>query len=77
MIVITVKAYASLAKKYPDVAMKQLSVKPGATLREIIGMLNINKEDIGLIVRNNLRVDSEAVLEDGDVLMFFPSIGGG
>ena len=74
---ITVRAYASIAKRYPEFSLKKMSVEPGKTVSDIISKSGISKEEIGIIVRNNLRVNFESVLVDGDILKLFPPLGGG
>lgn len=74
---ITIKAYASIAKKYPEFSMRTFVLDQDMIISELLSMLKISKNEIGIIAKNNLRADFESVLNDGDIVHFFPFIGGG
>ena len=54
----------------------EYEVSEGATVDSLIDRLDIAKEDIKIIFRNNKVVDFDAPLSEGDQLGFAPAVGG-
>lgn len=44
---------------------------------DIVDNLGIDREEIGVLMRNSLQCSLETALEAGDILAIFPVIGGG
>ena len=47
------------------------------TILEIADELNLPKEELHLIMKNGVKVNLQAKIEEGDRIGFFPPIGGG
>lgn len=80
MIEVKVIAFATLRRHLPDLAIgeeKILSVEPGTTLDEIRDMLDLPKEEVKVIMRNNIQANPKDVAEDGDRIAFIPAVAGG
>ncbi len=50
---------------------------PGTTVGDIVDGLGIDREEVGVLMRNSRHCDFSLIPEDGDVLAIFPVIGGG
>lgn len=72
---VTVKLFASFrtdrfaiqAGEYPD----------GTTVSDIVAMLGIPVNELGIMMVNSRHVKLDRSLEDGDTLALFPLLGGG
>ena len=72
---VTVKLFASLRKGKFDMETREYS--PGTKISQVIDELNIPKDQVSIIFVNNRHAEPERQLDDGDVVAFFPPIGGG
>jgi molybdopterin converting factor small subunit len=52
-------------------------VMEGATVGEVLTMLNLPDEEVRSILINGRKAEKDSVLRDGDVLHVFPMIAGG
>jgi len=75
-VTIVVKCFASLARFQPADA-EAFPITPGETVAQLMARLGIPEGGASLIFVNNLHRQPETVLQDGDVVGFFPPIGGG
>ena len=75
----TVKLYAALKKYTPEGSDDGLllSLPTGATVQYVVDMLNIPREQAGMLVVGDSYVDVGAVLEDGLELSVLPPLAGG
>ncbi len=56
---------------------KRLSVNEGICIMDILKLLKINKEEIGMILVNGSYQTSEFKLNNDDILAIFPPVAGG
>ena len=75
MIKITVKLFAALRKGRFEKEPRKYS--SGTTVKQVIDELNIPRDQAAIIFVNNRHAKLEYQLSDGDVVAFFPPIGGG
>ncbi|MCP4132687.1 MAG: MoaD/ThiS family protein [bacterium] len=71
---ITVKLFASLTKDRFEKKIREYS--PGTTAGFIIKDIGIEKE-VSIIFINNRHAETGQELEEGDIIAFFPPVGGG
>lgn len=72
---VTVKLFATLRKGRFDMETREYS--PGTRISQVIHELNIPKDQVSIIFVNNRHAEPDRQLDDGDVVAFFPPIGGG
>lgn len=58
-------------------AVFQVQARPGLTVREVLAEARVPAEDVCVVTLNNLRVDLDAPLSEGDRVGLFPAISGG
>lgn len=56
---------------------KRLSMDSSVQIMDILALLQINKEEIGMILVNGGYQTTEYKLNDGDILAIFPPVAGG
>lgn len=54
----------------------EYDVSEGATVDSLVERLDIAKEEIKIVFRNNQVVDFDTLLAEGDQLGFAPAVGG-
>lgn len=54
-----------------------IKVESGSTPRVIAQILNIPPDQVSMVLINGRNADLESQLQSGDVVSFFPAIGGG
>ena len=81
---ITLKLYASLASCLPAEAVKnqaEITVKPDATVREVLDAHNVPFDRCHLILINGVfsppATAKQATLSEGDALAVWPPVAGG
>ena len=72
---VTVKLFAVLRTGRFDIETRKYS--PGTRISQIIDELNIPRGQVAIIFVNNRHAGPDRQLHDGDVVAFFPPIGGG
>ena len=72
---VTIKLFANLRKGRFDLETREYS--PGTKISRVIHELNIPQDQVSIIFVNNRHAEPDRQLEDGDVVAFFPPIGGG
>lgn len=73
---ITLKCYATLAKRQPADA-GHLALEPRETVHSLMARLRIPEDQVAIIMLNGRSVDPASPLADGDRLGLFPAVGGG
>jgi molybdopterin synthase sulfur carrier subunit len=73
--VVTVKLFASFQEGRFDTAPREYPA--GTRLAAVLDELHIPKETIGITLVNSRHADLERELTPGDVVSFFPLLGGG
>ncbi len=78
-VTVTVKLFATLKKYTPQGSTDgiSLSLPVGATVQDVVAMLNIPREQAGMLVAGDTYVEVGTVLEDGLELSIFPPLAGG
>ena len=75
---IKVKCFATLAEAdtcdYKD--SREYEVPEGSTVDNLVDHLDIAREEIKIVFRNNKVVDLNTPLAEGDQLGFAPAVGG-
>ena len=72
---ITIKLFATF--RVGRFASTVQECRPGTTVGEIIGELNIPEKELGMVLVNSRHVELDQQLNDGDSLSIFPLVGGG
>ena len=72
---ITVKLFATL-RNYGE-NKQEMTLDEGIAVGAIIQMLELPKNEVAIIMINGRHVKEDVILQDGDVLAFFPAVGGG
>ena len=75
MMKVTIKLFATLRKGRFDMETREYS--SGTNINQVIHELNIAKDKVSIIFVNNRHAEPDRQLDDGDVVAFFPPIGGG
>lgn len=78
--VVHVKLFAMLRNRYPDLKVgeaKPVELDAGATVDQLIECLDLPREQVKVVFVNNVIRSEDHVLQDGDVVGMFPSVGGG
>lgn len=55
----------------------QLEVEPGATSELLASLVGIDTKEVSMVLVNGKVSKINADINDGDVISFYPSIGGG
>ncbi len=71
--------FNSLMKRYNNwQASKEIELSDGATTADLMQLLEVDvNEDLGFIIVNNIKINDEVVLKDGDCVKLFPQSFGG
>lgn len=72
---ITVKLFATLRKGRFDIEVRE--IPPGRTIKQLIDDLDFSQDQIAIIIVNNKHAKRDQTLSAGDVVAFFPALGGG
>ncbi|RUM89762.1 MAG: MoaD/ThiS family protein [Thermodesulfatator sp.] len=56
---------------------KQMNVRPGTSVSQVIELLEIPLDEVGVSMVNSRHCRLDHVLSDNDVLALFPMVGGG
>ncbi len=78
-VTISVKLFAALKKYTPQGSGDGISLclPVGATVQDAVDMLNLPREQAGMLVVGDSYVEVGTVLEDGLELSIFPPLAGG
>ncbi len=74
------KLYATLSKYLPDTEFGEeeiIQVSEGKTIENVLEQLHIPKEDAKIIFVNRLHQTLDYELQNNDLLVIFPPVGGG
>ncbi len=77
---IQVKLYATLRRHIPNLELgeaKTFEVKEKATIEELIELLRIEKNEAKIILVNGVKKDLSYTMQENDLIVIFPPIGGG
>jgi len=72
---ITIKLFATLRKGRFDIEIRKYS--PGATVKKILDDLDISENQAAVIFVNSRHAKPGRTLSNGDIVAFFPLVGGG
>lgn len=75
MINIKVRLFANLRENRNKEMIIELG--EGSTIKDIIEILNIPREDAAILLVNGLGAELDKILEDNDTVSIFPPLGGG
>jgi molybdopterin converting factor small subunit len=77
---VEVRAFATLRQFLPELGIgeaKSIQVEPGTTLGELRDHLGLPKEQVKVIMCNNLQAFPEDQVKDGDRIAYIPAVAGG
>jgi len=77
---IEVRLFANLAKLLPPGSQNKrakMDVKEGATVDDLLNMLNVTQKITNIIMINGIQQGRETQLNEGDTVSIFPPIAGG
>ena len=72
---ITIKLFATLRKGRFDINFRE--IPPNTTIKEIINDLGIPEDQAAIIFVNSRHAKLDQKLYEGDIVAFFPPVGGG
>lgn len=73
--VVTVKT--PLTYRRPDLRNKPVEVEEGSTLKQFMKDINIPDSFVDHVIINKKKAELTQLLEDGDMVSFFPMMAGG
>ena len=77
---IRLKFYASLRKHLPGTEIGEeveLEIKQGSTIKDVIDSFLITEDLVKIIFVNGIHKKLDHILQENDLLVIFPPIGGG
>jgi molybdopterin converting factor small subunit len=77
---VEVRVFATLRQFLPELGIgeaKIVEVQAGTTLGELRDQLGLPKEQVKVIMRNNLHAFPEEPIADGDRITYIPAVAGG
>ena len=77
---VEVRVFATLRQFIPELGVgeaKMILVEPGTTLAELRDHLGLPKQQVKVIMRNNLQAFPEDQVADGDRIAYIPAVAGG
>ncbi len=77
---IQVKLYATLRKYLPDVPLgekTEIEVPEDSKVKDVLDILNIPEKDAKIILVNGNRKKKTDSIQEDDLVVIFPPIGGG
>jgi molybdopterin synthase sulfur carrier subunit len=77
---VEVKVFATLRRYFPDLDIGEplsLEVPTGTTLEEIRDLLGLPKEEVKVVMRNNMQADFQDTVANGDRIAYIPAVAGG
>ncbi len=77
---VEVRVFATLRQFLPELGIGEpriVTVKPGTTLGELRDELKLPREQVKVIMRNNLQAFPEEEIADGDRITYIPAVAGG
>ena len=77
---IEIRTFATLRRYLPELGIgepKIMEVEPGTTMDEIREMLGLPADEVKIIMRNNLHVEPNVIVENGDRITYIPAVAGG
>lgn len=72
---VTVKLFATLRGGRFEKEVRQYP--GGTTIEQVIDQLGLPREKVSIIFKNNRHAAPEDQIAEGDIIAFFPPIGGG
>lgn len=72
---ITVKFFATLSNG--RVSEDEFQIPDGADIDTLLKKFNLKREEVAIIFINGKHAEYSSAISDGDVIAFFPPIGGG
>lgn len=55
----------------------ELELNEGTTLREVLNILHLPKDEVKQVFINGIRSDEDVIIKDGDRIAIFPPVAGG
>ena len=76
-----VKVFATLREYMvpkPEIGIKmEMQFEEGSIISDIIDQLELPRDEVKIIFKNNTHASVEDRIEQDDVIAFFPAVGGG
>lgn len=72
---VKVKLFATLRQGREKELM--IDLPQGATIKDLIEMLDLSKEEVAIIFINGRSKELHEVLQEDDIVSIFPPVGGG
>ncbi len=81
IMLVYVKVFATLREYLdpkPEIGIKmEMEMDEGGVISDLIDMLDLPRDEVKIIFRNNSHANVEDKVEQDDVIAFFPAVGGG
>lgn len=74
---IKITLYATLRRKRQDLLDRNPVTTKATSVGELLGELDLNKEEAAIVFVNKKQAGFESVVQDGDEVQIFPMLGGG
>ncbi len=72
---VEVRYFATFRKN--GVKKEVIPFEKSISVKELLTKVDIQEEDVAILLVNGIKVDSETILKDKDVVSLFPPVGGG
>ena len=77
---VEVRVFATLRKYLPELAIgeaKTMEIAPGTTASALRDMLGLPAKEARIIMCNNVQIEPDYILQDGDRITYIPPVAGG
>ena len=76
-IAVTVRLSHGLRHLVPGEPERQVRIPAGTSIAQLVGLLGIPQGQVSIVSRQGVLASKDEALRDGDVVEFYPPIGGG
>jgi len=77
---VEITVFATLRRYMPDLPVggsRQIEVQHGATIGEVMHLLELPPEEVKVVMRNHRHAELDETVNEGDRIAFIPAVAGG